>query len=296
MITYNPKDWFTFIFKIHKEDTFKELYKMMVFLGVYCLVITFLETQYFKLPQDAPMKNVTLIHTLLGFVLSMLLVFRTNTAYDRWWEGRKLWGSLTNCSRNFAMKLDAILDENDIENRTYFARSISLFAHLLKSHLSSEDTRIMISSNEFKDLNIPNRAEHTPISCTNSIYQRLIALYRLKKMSDAELRIIENELKNFMEVCGGCERIKNTPIPFSYSLFIKKFIFFYIMTMPIGYCLTIGYWSVPLVVFVFYIIASLEVIAEEIEDPFNFDSNDIPTDVIANNIEIHIHSILTNKN
>jgi len=89
MITYNPKDWFTFIFKIHKEDTFKELYKMMVFLGVYCLVITFLETQYFKLPQDAPIKNVTLIHTLLGFVLSMLLVFRTNTAYDRWWEGRK---------------------------------------------------------------------------------------------------------------------------------------------------------------------------------------------------------------
>jgi putative membrane protein len=292
MITYNPKDWFTFIFKIHKEDTFKELYKMMAFLAIYCLAIVLIEKELLELPENASVKNITLIHNLLGFVLSMLLVFRTNTAYDRWWEGRKLWGSLTNTSRNLSIKLDAILDKNNEQDRAFFAKSIGLFAHLLKLHLASEDTRKMISANEYKEISISNKTKHTPLACVNTIYERLFRLTRDGKLTESEMRIIDLELRNFMDVSGGCERIKNTPIPFSYSLFIKKFIFFYIMTLPIGYCLSIGYWSIPLVVFVFYIIASLEVIAEEIEDPFNFDSNDIPTDVISENIELLSKQVL----
>jgi putative membrane protein len=292
MITYNPKDWFTFIFKIHKEDTFKELYKMMAFLAIYCLAIVLIEKELLELPENASVKNITLIHNLLGFVLSMLLVFRTNTAYDRWWEGRKLWGSLTNTSRNLSIKLDAILDKNNEQDRAFFAKSIGLFAHLLKLHLASEDTRKMISANEYKEISISNKTKHTPLACVNTIYERLFRLTRDGKLTESEMRIIDLELRNFMDVSGGCERIKNTPIPFSYSLFIKKFIFFYIMTLPIGYCLSIGYWSIPLVVFVFYIIASLEVIAEEIEDPFNFDSNDIPTDVISENIELLCKQVL----
>ena len=95
MINYNPKDWFIFIFRFPKEDTFRKLIPLMIAISIYTFLIAYVEMSVLKLEQDSNARNVTLLHNLLGFVLSLLLVFRTNTAYDRWWEGRKLWGSLT---------------------------------------------------------------------------------------------------------------------------------------------------------------------------------------------------------
>ena len=114
MIQYNPKDWITFIFRFHKSDTFRQLLPMMIFIGLYTYVVGYLEMEYWKLSENSFVKNITIMHNLLGFVISLLLVFRTNTAYDRWWEGRKLWGELVNNSRNLALKLSVMLkDEHD---------------------------------------------------------------------------------------------------------------------------------------------------------------------------------------
>ena len=103
---------------------------------------------------------------------------------------------------------------------------------------------------------------------------------------------LNGELQSFTDICGACERIKNTPIPFSYSVFIKEFIFFYIMTLPFGYVFQLGFYVVPVVAFVFYVLASLELIAEEIEDPFGGDQNDVPTELLAANIHRHIAEII----
>jgi putative membrane protein len=100
----------------------------------------------------------------------------------------------------------------------------------------------------------------------------------------------------FLDVCGGCERIKNTPIPYSYSSFIKKFIILYVLALPIAYVISIGLFMIPLTVFVYYVLMSLELIAEEIEDPFNNDENDIPMEALAQNIERNVHQIMGLKN
>ena len=105
MVTYNPKDWFTLIIQFHKSDTFRRLFWSLVSIGGYSAVIVYSEAHFFHLQT----KNPTVMHSILGFVLSMLLVFRTNSAYDRWWEGRKVWGSTLNNSRNLALKLSVIL-------------------------------------------------------------------------------------------------------------------------------------------------------------------------------------------
>ena len=102
---------------------------------------------------------------------------------------------------------------------------------------------------------------------------------------------LDKELSGYLEVCGGCERIKNTPIPYSYSSFIKKFIVLYVLALPIGYVINIGYFIIPLTVFIYYVLMSLEIIAEEIEDPFNNEENDIPMESIAQNIERNIDLI-----
>ena len=287
MVQYNPKDWITFIFRFHKSDTFRQLLPMMVFIGFYSAGIGYLEMEYWKLAEDSHVKNITIMHGMLGFVISLLLAYRTNTAYDRWWEGRKLWGSLVNNSRNLAIKLSAILkDEND---RNYFKRMIPGYASVLAKHLSNEDTSKMLF--EGLDLEIDHH-KHRPNQVAKMIFQKVNDLHSQGKISGEQLIILNTELQSFTDVCGACERIKNTPIPYSYSAFIKKFIFFYVMTLPFGYVFSLGYYTIPVVIFIFYVLASLELISEEIEDPFGGDANDLPTAKISSNIKKHIEEIL----
>jgi len=287
MVQYNPKDWITFIFRFHKSDTFRQLIPMMVLIGLYSYGVGYLEMEYWKLSEKSYVKNITIMHGMLGFVISLLLVFRTNTAYDRWWEGRKQWGSLVNNSRNLAIKLAVILkDETD---KSFFRKTIPSYASILNKHLKNEETGMMLF--EGLDLKIDHE-KHRPNQVAKMLFQKLNDLYAAGKITGDQLIILNAEIQSFTDVCGACERIKNTPIPYSYSAFIKKFIFFYVMTLPFGYVFSLGYYVVPVVVFIFYVLASLELIAEEIEDPFGNDENDLPTKKIAENIKRHIEEIL----
>ncbi len=259
----------------------------MIVIGIYSAAVGYLEVQYFKIGKNDYIHNINIMHGMLGFVISLLLVFRTNTAYDRWWEGRKLWGSLVNNSRNLAIKLSAILkDETD---RSFFRKFIPMYAHILQIHLKDDDT----SKQLFEDVDLEiDHHKHKPNQLKKIIYQKINDLYDTKKITGDQLIILNEELRSFTDICGACERIKNTPIPYSYSAFIKKFIFFYTMTLPFGYSVSLGYFVAPVVVFVFYVLASLELIAEEIEDPFGDDENDLPIKKISENIKKHVEELI----
>ncbi|HEX8268572.1 MAG TPA: bestrophin family ion channel [Flavobacterium sp.] len=287
MISYNTKDWFTFIFRFHKADTFRKLLPIMFAIGVYAGLIGYLEVVYWHLSEDSYVKNITIMHGMLGFVISLLLVFRTNTAYDRWWEGRRLWGGLVNSSRNLAIKLSAMLDDED--DRSYFRKSIPGYAMILHQHLKDEETAMQL----FEDLEFEiDHHKHYPNQLAQGLFRKVNELYKSGKISGDQFIILNAELQSFTDICGACERIKNTPIPYSYSAFIKKFIFFYVMTLPFGYAFSLGYYVVPVVVFIFYVLASLELIAEEIEDPFGVDQNDLPTLKISENIKKHVEELM----
>ncbi|MFV5698896.1 bestrophin family protein [Flavobacterium sp. ZT3R17] len=287
MISYNTKDWFTFIFRFHKADTFRTLFPIMLAIGAYSGIIGYLEVEYWQLADNSYIKNITIMHGMLGFVISLLLVFRTNTAYDRWWEGRKMWGSLVNNSRNFAIKLSVILE--DEKDRNYFRKMIPSYASILHKHLNDTDT----SKQLFDDVDLEiDHHKHKPNQVAKMLFQKINDLYTSKKITGDQLIILNAEVLSFTEICGACERIKNTPIPYSYSAFIKKFIFFYVMTLPFGYSFSLGYYVAPVVVFIFYVLASLELIAEEIEDPFGTDENDLPTHKIALNIKKHVEELI----
>lgn len=137
MINYNPKEWFSFIFQLHKADTFRKLFPLLIGVCIYSGIIAFLEMELFNVTDKSFVRNVPVMHNLLGFAISMLLVFRTNTAYDRWWEGRKLWGSLVNNSRNLAIKLAVFLPDEK-EQRAFFKKIIPAYAYALHNHLRAE--------------------------------------------------------------------------------------------------------------------------------------------------------------
>ena len=285
MINYNPKEWVSFIFNIHKEDTFRKLWPLMLTIAAFSAIIAFLELNYLKLAETTYIKNVGMMHNLLGFVISMLLVFRTNTSYDRWWEGRRLLGSLTNVSRNFAIKIKA-LNLGEEENE-FFKYGIPKYAFALKEHLREKQ---YFGKDSF--LIEVEDGKHIPNQIAGSLFTRLYDLQRAGKITQEQLITLSNDANQFTDICGGCERIKNTPIPYSYSAFIKKFIFIYVLTLPIGWVFSLGYFVVPIVPFILYVLASLELIAEEIENPFGMDANDLPVDTICNNIEKHVGEIL----
>jgi len=290
MKIYNSKEWLLAVTKIHKTDTFRKLFPYIILMGLYSFTVAYFELNYINLSDKPWIKEITTVHSLLGFVISMLLVFRTNSAYDRWWEGRKQWGTLTNISRSFAMKINGILAEEDVENRVFFKRSIPMFAKSLFSFLRSDYSTFMLDEDKYVEFDL--KSKHGPNQVNSIMYQKINELYRNNTITGDQLITLDKEFAEFNNVCGACERIKNTPIPYSYSSFIKKFIVLYVVTLPIGLVFSMGYFVSIAVPFIFYVLASLELIAESIEEPFGTDFDDLPIEQITMNIEKHINEII----
>jgi len=241
----------------------------MVIISVYVLGIAYLHQAVFQ----GYLAFTPVIHSLLGFVISLLLVFRTNTAYERWWEARRFWGQLTNVSRNIALKLDAVLPG----------------AHASRALLSSHLTRFPRAlAHHLRDLpyETGSTIQHAPSAVTAAIYRELSSLRRRGELGLEDILFLDAALSQLPEICGGCERIKKTPIPYSYHLFIKKFIFAYIVSLPFLFVSEFGYWTALFATFLFYVLGSLEILAEEVENPFGTDANDLPLDDFSVTIRV----------
>jgi len=291
MIDYNPKAWFSLILHAYSRHVMKTLQPVLLFMGLFSFLVCYLVLTVFHL-HEKDFHSTIAMHQLLGIVLGLFLVFRTNSAYDRWWEGRKLWGSLVNNSRNLAHKMNAFLNKEDAENRTWFGLMIPNFVLAVREHLRKGVTLTDLDhvGDDFAER--IQSAKHVPNRLSSMMYEKVNQLYKKDKISGDQLIIIDRELKEFADILGACERIKNTPIPYSYSMYIKKFIFIYLITLPFGFVTSTEYMTIPIVILVSFVILSVELIAEEIEDPFGKDVNDLPTDELTGKIRDNVREIL----
>lgn len=290
MISYNPKNWVKFIFSFSKSDTVRMLWRQIIYIGLLSLVITFIELHFF--PKADFLKHLIAVYSILGFVISLLLVFRTNTAYDRWWEGRKLWGAIVNDTRNLALKINAI--HTIKSEKDFFKNTICNFCFSSKNHLRSQAIDQELIFNDSGENQRYSNVDNKPLFFINLIQSKLYNLKNQGLVSDNEWLLMDKNVNALVDALGGCERIKNTPIPYSYSLFIKKFIFIYVITLPLAFVNQFSYFSALISTFVFYALVSMEVLAEEIEDPFGEDDNDLPTDQICERIQQNISEIFLN--
>lgn len=293
MIAYNPKSWFSLLSHSYSRHVMRTLRPALVFMASFTAITCYLILDVFRL-HEKDFHSTIGMHSIMGIVLGLFLVFRTNSAYDRWWEGRKLWGSLVNNTRNLAAKLSAFLPLDDHENRNFFAGMISNFVIGVREHVRQgvNTNELEPVGNDFKER--LEGVKHIPNRLSSMMYERLNDLYMKKVISGDQLFLVDKEMKEFADVMGACERIKNTPIPYSYSMYIKKFIFIYIITLPFGFVTQTGYLTIPIVLLVSYVMFSVELIAEEIEDPFGTDVNDLPTDELSVKIRDNVREILLN--
>lgn len=295
MIVYDSKKWSHLLRQM--VQTFKESYNLqqlaifMTVLAIYATTITLITVRWLEdyLAID------TVFFSLIGVILSLFLVFRLNSAYDRWWEGRKLWGKLVNDSRTLALNLNAHLPETDKKRRRFFVRNIANFSMALKYHLRDEkntDEFIHINRRYTEDL---DNTKHVPNKIVSYMYQEVEDMYKQEMISDYDKNRLFEILQGMIDVLGGCERIKKTPIPFSHSTFIKMFTILYLIILPFGLVDVFEYLTIPAVMIMGFALLGVEVISEEIENPFGMDANDLPLGSIGDGIRESVYEILQVK-
>jgi ion channel-forming bestrophin family protein len=281
MISYNPKSWSLLL--MVKGALIRKLLPGILIIGSITMVLCYLHMK--EHINFLEMSNA--LPGYMGAALGILLVFRNNTAYDKWWEARKEVGNLVNVSRNIAITLNGFLSKDNPE-KFKIAHLVSSFAFTMKGHLRNKVKLEELHIHEHQDYVIIEKADHKPVAITNIIMSKIEDLWKSKQISDFQQVVLVNQVTTMVDIVGRCERIKNTPIPIAYAFLLKFFIVLYVMILPFGLLDDLHWWSVPLSIILYYIMMSIVLTAEEIEDPFGKDLNDLPMDEIAANIRKNI--------
>jgi putative membrane protein len=248
----------------------------MALVGAYTTGVIYFQREV--LHEEIKFNNS--LHSILGITLGLLLVIRTNTAYDRWYEGRKLIGSMVDNGLSLAIRFEKLIPKQEREARQEIGSLLISYIYAVKDSLRDNprptglsDVGDYMKSHLMQFNNVPN-------AIVKDIYSALVVATRKNWITSHEYEILDLSLRDLTQTFGGCNRIKTTPMPFAYSLHLKLFIFVYILSLPLGLAKDLDYWAVPAIMIVFYAMVGLEMIGEEIENPFGMDANDIPLDSI----------------
>lgn len=225
-------------------------------------------------------------NVVYNLVLGLLLVFRTNTAYDKFWEGRKLWGTLIVNIRNLTREIQVgTAPESDDSAKFRVIKLLCAFAIATKLHLRQQplDQTVisLISPNEALKL---QQVTNPPLEITIWIGAYFHQLYQAQKLDSNRLNLLTYALNSLVEGLTGCERINATPIPLAYSIYLKRLILLYCLSLPFQFVQSLGLWTALFVGLVSFVLLGVEEIAHEIEAPFGTDPNDLPLDQICQSI------------
>ncbi len=220
-------------------------------------------------------------------VVGVLIGFRTKAAYDRWWEGRIVWGELTNQSRNLCLKVVALIDP-DLSDRTELARLIGGFPVALTKHLRGQVGLQDVPGFE-AEVETPG---HVPASIAGRLI-RLVARWRADGRIDGHgHQILDTHTSALMAVCGACERIRNTPLPRSYLTLLRDGLLLGLALSPWQLAVTCGAWAIPIQAILIYFLFGIELTAEEVEQPFGNDPDDLPLERYCETIQKNVAEIL----
>jgi putative membrane protein len=232
-----------------------------------------------------------------NIVLGLLLVFRTNTAYERFWEGRKAWGTLVNTVRNLSRQILVAVEEHDYSDRQSKLAAVKLlpaFAIALKLHLRAESPNAELAANispaQFDRLQNTN---HPPLEIAYWISSYLQTQFQKQKLDRYQLHDMTQLLHYMVDVVGICERILKTPIPLAYSIHLKQLLMIYCFSLPFQMVDQLEWMTGIVVALISFTLLGIEEIGIQIEDPFGHDPNDLPLDQICKAMIRNIDDLTT---
>lgn len=295
MIVYDKPSWLRTVFML-RGSTLLSTWPRLLLVTFVAALVTYLHESY-----DLLSSNLTTTpFSLIGLALGIFLGFRNNTSYDRFWEGRKLWGRVVNTSRTLTRQILTLVGTHDgkahpaptAEQRALVFRIIA-YVHALRLHLRDQDRLEEVSpflpkgvGGELRD--VLNR----PIAILQGLGIELRGDYDRGAVHSQHLVLLEESLRELTDVQGGCERIKSTPIPFSYNILLHRIVGVYCFTLPFGLVDVIGVLTPAVVLLVSYAFFGLDAVGDQIEDPFGEDANDLPLHSITTMIEVNLKQAL----
>lgn len=228
--------------------------------------------------------------TLIGIALSVFMSFRNNASYDRWWEGRKLWGTLLIACRSFARRASTL----EHADRHHLLLGLCGMACGLNARLRNGDEAAAIAAH------LGEGPWSNAINPTDTVLQGL-GNHCLHLMQDGKIgaihhQLLEEQLHLMTQVQAGCERIAQTPIPFSYSLLLHRTASIFCLALPFALAGTLGWWTPLPVLLVSYTFFGLDALGDQLEDPFALEPNDLPLDAMTRTIEREMLSTLGGQN
>ena len=232
-----------------------------------------------------------------SIVLGLLLVFRTNTAYDRFWEGRKFWGTLINNVRNLARQIWITIEQKeaqDIALKKSALRLLPAFAVAMKLHLRQEsvnsELESLMSPGQYQKLKSMN---NPPLEIAFWIEDYLHEQYERNCLDVYQLTAMNQLLNSMIDTLGGCERILKTPIPLAYAIHLKQLLLLYCLALPFQMVRDLTWGTGPVVALISFTLFGIEEIGIEIENPFGHDANDLPLDNICTAMQRNIDDLIT---
>jgi ion channel-forming bestrophin family protein len=231
-----------------------------------------------------------------SIVLGLLLVFRTNTAYERFWEGRKAWGELVNVTRNLARQIWVFVEEpeeHDRQGKVAILHLLVAFATATKLHLRQEppnhELKPLILEHQFQAL---TAIQNPPLQIAVWIEDYLQQQYKLGRVYIYQLTLLNTFLGRMVDVLGACERILKTPMPLAYAIHLKQLLLLYCLLLGFQFVGELGLWTGPVVAIISFALFGIEEIGLEIENPFGYDLNDLPLDTICNTMLHNIEDLI----
>jgi ion channel-forming bestrophin family protein len=265
--------------------------------GLFAILISAIHA--LGMPVDVP----ALASVVSNVVLGLMLVFRTNTAYERFWEGRKLWGSVTNASRNLARSIWVIIPDRTPSDPCGICEAarqdkraaldlIVAFAVTLKLHLRreavNEELQPFLAAPQYENLKGMN---NPPLEVAFWIQDYLQQQHDRDRLNIHQLVSLQLLLNTMVDSLGGCERILKTPIPMAYAIHLKQLLLIYCFTLPFQFVTQLGWWTAAVVMLISFTLFGIEAIGMEIENPFGRDHNDLPLDAICDTMKRNIDDL-----
>ncbi len=290
MMTREKLLWLRLAFQL-RGSVIPSISRRVIGSGLFGVLISL--AYALKLPVSQP----SLGGVVPSIVLGLLLVFRTNTAYERFWEGRKCWGILVINVRNLSRQICTSVAESepgDREKKIYALRLLVAFAVATKLHLRGEPVNAelgeLLSSNQYFKLKTMN---NPPLEIAFWIGDYLQQQAKRKALDSYLLPHLQQLLNNMIEGFTGCERILKTPMPLAYAIHLKQLLLLYCLLVPFQLVKELGFWTGPIVALISFTLFGIEAIGIEIENPFGYDANDLPLDAICGTMKRNIEDLIS---
>ncbi len=227
------------------------------------------------------------LDAVLSGAMALLIAFRVNRAYERWWEARSLWGTLVNVSRNLAVKVRE-LQRPSVDDRRRVRDVIVAFSVGLKDHLRDDADLSRLPGFESET----SKPEHMPSYIVRQLYGMFDRWRADGKLTDQQLWVLDVEGRVLLDVCGACEKIKTTLMPISWRFFTWQCMVIYLLVLPWGLVDNFGWWTIPVTTLAAYVVVAAEAIAHYVEEPFGVHEDHLDLERISQGIDTSVSEVL----